>query len=294
MTLKSETTHIIHCAWAVNFALPLQSFAPQVAALQNLVKLSLSVPFTSPAHLLFCSSIATALGTAAPALIPSAPLTDLHQSTGTGYSDSKLVAERLIQAAVEHAHARATIFRIGQIIPSPTTGSRLWNPDEAIPLLIRSAVIVGALPDRLASGDACAWISVDDVAQTILELGGLAQHANQSGDIKSQLVYNLVHPKPFSWRKDLLPALRAAGLDFEIVSYEVWLERLSASDDDVQKNPSRKLLGFWREREARDTDGEIRFDTSDAEAMSRTFGQAGSIIQDNFVRELLQAWRAVW
>ena len=114
--LLSRTTHIIHCAWPVNFQLPLSAFEPSIRGLQNLLQLYLTVTASAPARFLFCSSISTALGTPSPARIPEAPIEDLEQVSLTGYAQSKLIGERMVQAAVEKAGADAEILRIGQVV----------------------------------------------------------------------------------------------------------------------------------------------------------------------------------
>jgi thioester reductase-like protein len=260
--VQATTTHIIHCAWPVNFALPISSFVPQFASLRNLLALSLSVASATPASFLFCSSVGAAMGTPPPATIPEAPLA-LSQASSTGYARSKLVAEHIIENAVNIHGARATILRIGQIVPSGTAGGSIWNPNEAIPLAIRSSTVLKVLPDRLANGDRCTWLEADVVAGAIIDICDIEEkHLS-----KPRLVYNLVHPRSFSWRHEFLPALKATGVVFETVSYHEWLKRLALSTNDLSKNPSRKLLQFWQTMECRDDDtvDEVRFDTREAE-----------------------------
>ncbi|KJX92757.1 hypothetical protein TI39_contig5827g00017 [Zymoseptoria brevis] len=62
------------------------------------------------------------------------------------------------------------------------------------------------------------------------------------------LVYHILNGQTCSFKRDLLPALqRCAALpSFEIVSTAEWLNRLEHSEQDVEKNPSMKLIGFWR------------------------------------------------
>jgi thioester reductase-like protein len=297
--VQVKTTHIIHCAWEVNFALPVTSFSPQLATLQNLINLSLSSPFSQPAHILFCSSVGTAMATPAQhpsteVVIPEAPIKELTDASPTGYARSKLIAERILESAVTAHGSRATILRIGQIIPSQKSGSQLWNPNEMIPLMIRSALSTGALPDTPGSADGCSWIDVDTLSRTILDIGNTDRVSSEQGESKkSQLVYNLVHPRPLSWKDDFLPGLKAKGLDFEVVDRKTWLEKLRTSEKDIEKNPSRKLLAFW---EAQGTSGgkELKFETKAAEAKSEAMRRMGKVVDEEYVAKLLHAWRAVW
>lgn len=296
--VQAETTHIIHCAWEVNFALSVRSFTPQIAALQNIINISLSSPFSKPAHLLFCSSVGTAMATPAPypgadVFIDEIPINEVTDASPTGYARSKLVAERMLEKAVVHDGARATILRIGQIIPSPKSGTMLWNPNEMIPLMVRSALSTGVLPENPSVSDQCSWIEVDSLSRAILDIGGLTRGGLEKPESEeSQLVYNLVHPRPFSWRHDFLSALKAAGLDFEAVERRTWLEKLKNSEKDINKNPSRKLLAFW---EAQNVDGgTIIFETAEAEARSEAMRNMVRVVDEEYVEKLLHAWRNVW
>lgn len=291
--LKIQTTHIFHCAWEVNFALPLQSFETQIAGLQHLINLSLSVQGPTPAKLFFCSSIATALATPRGdglARVREIPIPELSHSATTGYARSKLVGERIIEAAVQQG-AQGTIFRIGQIIPAPSIGSQLWNPSEMVPLMVRSSLTTQALPSSLGGGDSCSWIDVDKLSQVMIEVSDLMDREEAE---KRQLVYNLVHPRPFSWKEDFLPALKSSGLEFAVLSYEEWLKRLAVSEEDTNKNPSRKLLDFWEAGLKGQQQPGLDFDTSVAQSRSQTLKQAGSVLDNEAVQRLVDAWQKIW
>lgn len=287
--------------------------------------------------MLFASSVGVANAAPPGTVVPEGPLPRFvgegEEELGcrtqpTGYARSKLVAEKMIEHAVGDWGARATVLRIGQIVPpSSALGSSsnptvafasvlaeekshgrherrfLWNPNEMIPLIVRAAAMGftgGAMPSTLRGGvEACHWLPVDVLAQSILELACIANNTDvdvdgvtadpsqqaqdqgsEQGQVRErvreqerekQLIYNLVHPIPFSWRSDFLPALRRAAASLsspassttttsassscsfpssvsfnEEVSWTEWIRRLANSDSDVSRNPSRKLLGFWR------------------------------------------------
>jgi thioester reductase-like protein len=298
--VQAEITHIIHCAWEVNFALPVNSFEPQLAALQNLINLSLLSPHPQPARLLFCSSAGTAMATPSPhpgaeIIIPEAPIKELTYASPTGYARSKLIAERILEKAVTVDGARATILRIGQIIPSPNSVSMLWNPKEMIPLMVRSVLSTGVLPDSPGGSDRCSWIDVDSLSKAILDMGGLGRRMlGKRENEKLQLVYNLVHPRPFSWKDDFLPAMKAAGLDFEVVSRQAWLEKLRGSESDIKKNPSRKLLSFWEGQYINEEGRETIFETGAAEARSEAMRNMAKVFDEEYVARLLRSWKTFW
>ncbi|KFX86987.1 hypothetical protein V490_08657 [Pseudogymnoascus sp. VKM F-3557] len=294
-SLRMHATHIIHCAWEVNCALPTVSFRQQVASVQNLLKLSLTSTRSEPAHFLFCSSVGVAMRTPSTIpLVPETPIPSLTHCSPTGYAQSKLISERIIEKAVAEYGARATILRIGQIIPGGGRGTPKWNQNEMIPLLMRTAISIGVLPSRIGTrfGDTCSWVDVNKLAESIIEIAGLSSQdegqiydngKNKGHREESQLVYNIVHPRPFSWFNDFLPSLKLAGLQYNVVSYREWVEKLSRSKIDLENNSSRELLEFWLAQLGNtyefDEEREIRFDTQRAQGKSKTLRDMVNLVE---------------
>jgi thioester reductase-like protein len=143
--LRKSLTTVIHCAWAVNFNLGVQSFEKQhIKGTYNLLNICLSTTTPSPAKLFFCSSISAAAGTPLPAVIQETYISDLSHAQNMGYARSKLITETIIKAAVEQTGMVAKVLRVGQIVGDTQNG--MWNSTEAISLMIRSATTIGALP----------------------------------------------------------------------------------------------------------------------------------------------------
>jgi thioester reductase-like protein len=143
--LKKTLTTLIHGAWAVNFNLGVRSFEQQhIKGACNLIKLCLSTSTSQPARFYFCSSISAAAGTPLPAVIAEAHVPEFAHAQKMGYARSKLVTERIVKMAAEQTGMVATVLRVGQIIGDSEEG--IWNTTEAIPLMIQSAVTMGALP----------------------------------------------------------------------------------------------------------------------------------------------------
>lgn len=282
----------------MNFIIPVQAFVPQLESLHNLLALSLAT--ASPTRLLFTSSIGAAIGTTLSqkiAMIPESPVESPTHVPATGYGRSKLIGERMVEAAVFSSSARATVLRLGQIAPSLNLGSHLWNPNESIPLMVRSSLTTGVLPNRMSGGaNTCSWLAVDTVSKAVLEIGHLCGRENEVAGREPSIVYNIVHPRPFSWGNDFLPALKAAGLVFEPVDYRAWLEKLKVSEQRVEKNPSRKLLELWDERGGATAEerGEMQFVTTQAETESAALRNAGGYVEKKMVKALVDAWRDVW
>ncbi|KAK9421780.1 putative NRPS-like enzyme [Seiridium unicorne] len=285
-SIRSNITHIIHCAWPVNFALPISSFSQHIRTLHEL--LQFSIESRQRPHLLFCSSIGVAQSIRHSAPVASEPIAELGNAAPTGYARSKLVGERIVQAAVE-AGARASILRIGQITPGIRSGlTKLWNPDEAIPLMIRSSrsQSAGCLPVLGSARDRCNWTPVDVLAEVILDLAEISMPPGEGQ--KEKLVYNITNPWTFSWNDDLLPALREAGMEFSAVGWEMWLRELAQSSDDPMLNPSKKLLGFWLKQRA---DAEATtFDIGPTLLASPSMRRAPRLFDGQHIEQIVKAW----
>lgn len=313
-TLATQNTLINHCAGPVNFQLGLLSFEPHVSGLHNLLKLSLSVPHPTCARLLFCSSISAAMGTPASGLIPEAPITDLAHAADMGYDRSKLVGEHVVRASVEKAGARATVLRIGQVVGDTEWGR--WNENEQIPLVIRSALTMGCMPELDMS---CEWLPVDVLATTILELARLSPPVlpDMMGNRMSngtpavpekpnQLVYNILSPHSFPWTHSLLPALSHAGLSFTPVPTSTWLHQLcslsqsSSKNDnpaaDPERNPALKLIDHFEKMFGIEGTGggKVGFEIGKAVEDSRSLRESSSALKSGLIEKTLRWWMARW
>jgi thioester reductase-like protein len=238
--LLSSLTCVIHSAWAVNFNLGVRSFEQQhIRGTYNLINFCLRSKLPTPAQFFFCSSVSTASGTPKPASIQETAIENLNHAQKMGYGRSKLVTEHITRNAMRHTGMQARVLRIGQL--GGDTISAQWNETEAVALMFRSALTTGVLPELSESP---AWLPVDQCAQAVADLAMKGAEASQEVD----LVYHLVNPKSFSWKDDLLPALKQGSAlpDFEVVSPQEWLQRLASSAQDPEKNPSIKLIDFWR------------------------------------------------
>lgn len=329
--MTSNITHIIHCAWPVNFQLGLDSFEPHIAGVRNLLQMSLAVPSAEPARFIFCSSITSAMGSPMPAQVPEAPIEDLPFSSNLGYGRSKLVAEHVIQASVETANANATILRIGQIVGDQNLG--MWNENEMIPMIVRSGLRMGKLPNLDME---CEWLPVDTLAEIILEVSGILVLASNSDEFyaerqitqeieieednrevvdddlqTTELVYNIRSPHTFSWSRDFLPALATAGLEFERVPFSIWLDQLESfhSDatsvsqygnlervnlaDGANQNPALKILEYLRTGFHEDS-RTVVFEIDKATRGSPALKRAPNVVDSGLVNLMVKWWMSRW
>lgn len=299
--IKETVTHILHIAWAVNFNLGVESFEDQhIRGTYNLINLSLSVSQPKPARFFFCSSISVAVGSPRPATIHEAPVPDLSHAQDMGYARSKLITERITVAAAKNAGARSRVLRVGQVVGDGNAG--IWNDTEAIPLMVRSALVLKSLP-RL--GERPSWIPVDILAKSMLEVSGLSQADDvpETRDAEPELVYHLLNPLTFSWDEDFLPALRRAGLKFEDVEWKTWFQKLKGVEQDPVQNPAVRLIPFWQKKYgdvgngAGDPEikaGGIKFATQITEMDSETLRGGIDLIREGYVEKFVYAWLRKW
>ncbi|KAH7120451.1 hypothetical protein EDB81DRAFT_847774 [Dactylonectria macrodidyma] len=295
--LRSTLTSVIHSAWAVNFTLTVKSFESQhIAGLRHLLDLCLSVPFSRPARLSFISSISAAAGTPSPALISETLVKDPAHAQNMGYARSKWVAEHIVNAAAVATGIEARVLRSGQIVGDSTMG--LWNPTEAIPLMFRAAVTLGALP---ALDETPSWLPVDKSAQAVLELSGLSASGDQTAGYfqlqdNSDVVYHLQNPRTSRWTEDILPEMAAAGLQFEIVKQREWVQRLRDGEQDPKLNPTVKLLDFFAEKYDNDSPGRagLVFETTQTENRSLAIRDGYDVVTSGLLAKCVANWRKQW
>ncbi len=227
--LSSKIVSLMHCAWSVNFNKNLSSFEKDcIAGARHLMLLCLSARQPTPASFNFCSSVSTTarLSEHVPAAVPG-----FEAAQGMGYAQSKLVTEHIVSKATAETGMKARVLRVGQITADTKHG--IWNDTEAIPLMMQAATTFGALPTL---DETARWLPVDTVATTFMDIS-----LSASDDI----VFNVVNPQTFHWSRDLIPALKSAGLSFNEVDQREWMRRLRESDPDPAANPTIKLAEFF-------------------------------------------------
>ncbi|KAJ7456929.1 acetyl-CoA synthetase-like protein [Mycena latifolia] len=226
--MRGELTHIVHCAWLLNFNLFLPSFRTHVQGVRNLVDLALASPLPSPPRFTFLSSVAVVAGWcdgAAPEASLDRPAVCLDQ----GYAHSKYVAEKIIERAVAHCPGfEATIIRSGQLAGAEETGA--WSPTEHIPILMKSCVDFGLVPDSFPT---LRWLPVNVAAQVVYMV--IQASCGQLA------FYNLENALPTPWPK----VARTLSMIYSlpVVSTAKWLEQVRTRTD----HPANKLFTFFEE-----------------------------------------------
>lgn len=79
------------------------------------------------------SSIAAVGGWNGPSSVPEAPIEDLTAAAPTGYGQSKLVAESLLNKAAKISGVRSACCRVGIVAGPIEQQLGMWNKHEYVP-----------------------------------------------------------------------------------------------------------------------------------------------------------------
>ncbi|MEO0969498.1 MAG: thioester reductase domain-containing protein [Cyanobacteria bacterium J06639_18] len=149
-----------------------------------------------------------------------------------GYSQTKWVAEKLVQIAGERG-LPVTIHRPPLISGDSRTG--VCNPDDFINLALKGCIQMGVFPDIDYMLDASP---VDYVSKAIVHLSRQKESLGQA--------FHLQHPQPVPFIT-LVDWLKSLGFPIAVIPYERWqnmlVENLSSPD-----NPLYTLRPFLLER----------------------------------------------
>jgi thioester reductase-like protein len=298
--LRAKLTLVIHSAWAVNFNLSVQSFENEhITAVQNFINLCQTTSHGDKARFFFCSSVSSAAGTPRPGTVSEGPVADISHVQKTGYARSKYVAEHIILNAAKQAGADARVLRIGQLVGDSRVGQ--WNTTEGIPLMIQTAVTLGALP---ALDEEMSWLPVDHAARIILDCCDVTTTQSDSGvpsvieTPPPDLVYHVLNPTRFHWTRDMLPALAAAGFKFETLSTDQWMDKLRSSERDPKKNPPIKLLDWFEGKYGHGAStknkGVLAYETEKTSAKSESMRSIPSVTDVEYVRKVIERLQEEW
>lgn len=269
---------VIHCAWSVNFNMQLSSFEKgNISGVKHLINLCQSAQPSATMN--FCSSVSTCSRATTVPIPESAP--PLEWAQGMGYAQSKSVSEHLCAKAAEQG-VTARVLRVGQIVADTKNG--VWNAQEAVPMMMQTAVTIGALPKLKETP---SWLPVDVVAEAVVDIS-----ISDAGSIFT----NITNPRMFDWTNDLLPALKKAGLTFDELEPKEWVQRLRTSTPDPTINPPIKLVDFFASKYDKDEFSPSKpFATDRACEHSPALASAAVLDQDlvnKFVSYFLQSsWK---
>lgn len=109
--------------------------------------------------------------------------------------------------------------------------------------MIQAATTIGTLPKL---DEYHRWLPVNAVAGIVADISLSADTFEYDASAtETQPIFNIINSNPFHWTRELLPYLRASGLDFEEIEQRAWIRRLRESNPDPIANPPIKLVDFF-------------------------------------------------
>ncbi|KAG2039364.1 hypothetical protein BDR03DRAFT_951757 [Suillus americanus] len=235
--IRRDVTHIVHCAWDVNFNHELEHFLdPHVRALHTMLELSASSVRTKVPRIFFISSVSAVANYSGPEhAIPEVPFNSSSLPLDQGYAQSKYVAERVLIDASRAANIPVTIVRAGQLAGNTTLGA--WNVMEHIPIFIQACYSLKLMPSRIPN---LSWTPIDVASAILVDIVLKDPHS----DVTNLLVRHIDSPKELTSSDFLQWMIEASGNSIVLVSSEKWL-------DSVRNSPmvlkAKHLLPFFEQ-----------------------------------------------
>ncbi|KAG6818278.1 putative NRPS-like protein biosynthetic cluster [Arthromyces matolae] len=228
--LSRSVNIIIHNAWKLDFNLSLSAFESNVQGTRHLIDLLKSGPRPTDSRFLFTSSVASAQSwPRANGPYPEEVLNDASYAVGGGYGEGKYVAERILVKS----GLPTTSFRIGQLSGGKPKGA--WATTDWVPILVKSSVTIGLLPDMEG---VLSWIPIDAVAAAMVDA--------VLGNARLPHAVNIVHPRPIEG-KQVISFIQSAieevfGHHLKIVPYTEWLVAIEDRAVEVTEETIADIL----------------------------------------------------
>lgn len=243
--LYQNATHIIHCAWPVDWNRNFSSFKPALTGVSNIITFTLAC--AQKPVLFFISSIAAVGNWGA---IPGARLhvpeeeVEDWKTARFGYGQSKLVSEKLIADAVRSSGLRASICRVSQLGGPVLHGDcGCWPEQEWFPSMLKSSKHMGMIPATLGPMNDIDWVPVDHAGQAITEMV-----FHDPPELLRPVVYHLSNPTKIAWDQ-LLASVQKCLPDVNGVPLESWVKELEERGkvDSVKDSPAFKLMPVFED-----------------------------------------------
>ncbi|KAI8636352.1 hypothetical protein BD408DRAFT_448490 [Parasitella parasitica] len=276
--LKNEVTIVQHCAWLLNFNMPIDYFDREcIQPFYNLLKFAYKQ--VNPMHVHFISSISASAAAGNEIAEEPLPL-DSHVAMPMGYAQSKFVVEILFNYLTVEKNFPCYIERLGQVCGDSING--VWNVSEQYPLMFIGG---GSVMHKMPGLDtAIDWITVDyaaaSIADIMLRTAYLPANTEQS-------IYHIVNPHLISW-SDILVAMKKSGMKFEVVEPTKWVEYLAQDDT----NPAFRLMPFYQDNFSKESFRMSVWRTEKTSAFTPIISKSPVLDADLFSK-FLNHWKTV-
>ncbi|EMD36404.1 hypothetical protein CERSUDRAFT_84555 [Gelatoporia subvermispora B] len=232
--IRTRVTHIVHCAWEVNFNHTVHRFVDmQLKGVRNVVDLALSSSRPTPPRVVFLSSVAAVANYGGPeSEIPEKIFQDTSLPIHQGYAEAKFLAERLLVTASQRSGLPVTIIRGGQLSGSARTGA--WNVMEVIPIFFQSCHLLDLVPNVLPD---VRWMPTDIAAMVLLDI-----LLKDAGPTNEPSVFHLESAHVLRGQNLLKSLIAASQGRLKQTTTKDWLEEVKNHAEEV---PASRLLDVY-------------------------------------------------
>ncbi|PVH72355.1 putative NRPS-like enzyme [Cadophora sp. DSE1049] len=273
--LSANCDLVLHNAWKVDFNQTVSSFEDNIKSVLNFV--ALSAGSQRRPRIAFTSSLSSVgpwvRSGQISRTVPEDSVSDLDTALDMGYSESKKLAERILDTAAAYCQVPISVLRVGQICGSTRPGGSPWSSREVVPGIIQTSKSIGLVPNDLQQVD---WIPIDTLASITLEL---SLHDLKSGILGKPSYHNVVNPHKTPW-SDLVPCIKEyCGPEARSVPLTEWIEVLreldTTSPKELESKPALKVMPFFSLIASRGS--QVTFETATSEKASRSMSELKAI-----------------
>ncbi|MBD2472683.1 non-ribosomal peptide synthetase [Nostoc sp. FACHB-145] len=238
--IASQIDVIYHNGAFVNFTYPYSQLkAANVLGTQEILRLAAQTK-VKPVHFISTIGVIGAADSAVELIQEHTPINH-SQNISSGYTQSKWVAEKLVQIAGDRG-IPISIYRPGRISGDSKTG--VCNPDDHTFRMIRGCIQLGSVPKQ----DAMVNLTpVDYASQAIIYL---SQQPTSLGK-----VFHIINPQPLHWR-EVVNSIVSFGYPLQQIYYPEWHSKLLKEIERSPENALYPLIGTLTDSESQNTNTE--------------------------------------
>ncbi|MEQ9237073.1 non-ribosomal peptide synthetase family protein [Coleofasciculus sp. E2-BRE-01] len=221
--------------------------ATNVLGTQEVLRLACKTK-AKPVHFISASSVFSAVGDSGVKIIREQDSLDENNVPTGGYSQSKWVAEKLIETARERG-LPVCFYRPSRISGHSQTG--IFNPHDFLYKLIIGCIQFGSVPDEDIRENI---VPVDYVSRAIVHLSRQKESIGKA--------FHLVNPQILH-SSQLIDQIRSLGYPLEQLSYDQWRTKLLNTTQGSSEHPLYALVPFFPARDAEaetSNSGVLQFD----------------------------------
>ncbi|MBN3925215.1 amino acid adenylation domain-containing protein [Nostoc sp. NMS4] len=246
--LASTIDVIYHNGAWVHHIYPYSILKPaNVLGTQEILRLASQIK-TKPVHFISSSGVVSSKVDSGVKLVREQDSLNENKFPRNGYSQTKWVAEKLVQAAAERG-IPISIYRPSRISGHSQTG--VFNSNDFLYKLIIGCVQLGSTPDIDIRENI---VPVDYVSKAIVHLSKQEESLGKT--------FHLVHPQTLH-SNILIDHIRSWGYPIEQIYYEQWREKLLNVTQSSLEHPLYSLVPFFPARQAQEessTSGFLQLD----------------------------------